>query len=278
MEIKDHTLTKHRILKKYLRACEKFHGKYQNFCYVDTHGGSGMVSYEGKERTGSPLIAANIHPYPCHVVEIDPKRFSCLEESARPYSHISVYNGDCNQKIEEILKQIASWKFIFCFIDPDGLMYHGSKGFSCLQLKYETVEKVANHPKTEILLNFPLESLIRCGAFIKKNPSDARTPKMIEDMDLFFGTPSWIDEEVEKRAYLDMYTERLASYYNYIGAICIRGPTRTPLYYLVYASKHPVGGKIMRDIMKTEWGFVPIGDFDEMFPINRFIFEPYSTP
>jgi len=277
MKIKDHTLTKHTILEKYLKACERFQNKYSNFCYIDTHGGSGLVNYKDEIRSGSPIIAAKIHPYPCHVIEIDPMRYSCLEESTKKYSHITVYHGDCNQKIDDILHQIPSWKFIFCFIDPDKLIYHG-KSSSCLQLTYETVEKVAQHPKTEILLNFPLEALIRCGHLVKKHPEDARTPKIIEGMDSFFGTPDWIKEKADKKKYLNFYIKnRLESFYSHIGAICIRGKTRAPLYYLVYASNHPVGGKIMRHIMKQEWGHEPIGNIDDEFPIERFIFEPYST-
>lgn len=75
---------------------------------------------------------------------------------------------------------------------------------------------------------------------------------------------------------MDLYiSERLKKHYKYKGATLIKTTTNIPLYYLIFASKHPIGAKIMRDIMWKEWGKGQqiLFDFDETYPLKQFVFE-----
>jgi three-Cys-motif partner protein len=276
--IKPHSHKKYRILKKYLGACEKFSDKYQNFAYIDTHGGTGEVFdvASGKTYPGSVLTAANIMPtFPCYVVEIDPERYELLKQRVIQYPHINLFYGDCNEKIGEILAKIKPGdKFVFCFVDPDGIVYRRGN-FVCSQLTSETVDKIGKFPRTEILLNLPIEGIMRDAGYVYNNPNDVASQKMKECLTRLFGSSKWMQlDPGDYRSFLRLYMdERLKSNYQFKGAILIRDPkTKAPLYYLVYGSKYMLGGKIMRDIMAKEWGYKPIW-IDQTHPLTNFIFE-----
>ncbi|MGI0012564.1 MAG: three-Cys-motif partner protein TcmP, partial [Nitrososphaera sp.] len=163
LPVADHAQHKYNILHKYLAACKKFSNKYGNFEYVDTHGGSGQVVLNGQYIAGSPRIARALDPsFPCHIVEIDRRRFATLQESMRNFENVEIINGDCNVEINNILSRIPDWKFIFCFIDPSSLVYDEDPELTCDQLSWQTIRDIAtSHPKTELLINFPVYAITR---------------------------------------------------------------------------------------------------------------------
>jgi three-Cys-motif partner protein len=105
IKIEPHTMHKYSILRKYLAVCKTFNKIYDNFVYVDTHGGSGRVSFKsnGELTEGSPLIASQWNPNaPCHIVELDPDTYSNLCTSTADCDNIQTYEGDCNKWILQI--------------------------------------------------------------------------------------------------------------------------------------------------------------------------------
>ena len=273
LEIKEHSHMKYNILRKYLHACEKFSKKYQNFAYIDTHGGSGKVVFKNKFEDGSPLIVRKVNPnFPSYVIEINPDRCQRLKESIKDLPNITVIQGGCNQKIEKVLKEVPEWKFVLCFVDPDGLIEDDT---GCYELSWKTVEGIAKRRKTELLLNFPLEAITRFIGYIIKF-SNPTAEKLREALTSFFGTDKWEHTGLNRGQLLDLYiSERLKKHYKYKGATLIKTTTNIPLYYLIFASKHPIGAKIMRDIMWKEWGKGQqiLFDFDETYPLKQFVFE-----
>jgi len=258
LHVKEHTLTKYRIHEKYLRACLVFQKNYDNFAYIDTHGGSGNVYYKGRLRAGSPVIAAKTLKFPCHIIEIDPYRFKALQESVKCYPHVRVYYGDCNKVIDRVLSRIeCRRRFFLCFIDPDGIVYNGVSG-KCLQLTWNTVEKIAGFPRSEILLNFPLEAIIRLMGFIRERRSYL-SQQYSEYLTSFFGEESWMNYihlrgERLRNALLSIYKEKLQKHFEYFGAFLVRTSRCVPVYYLIHTTNHPVGAKIMYDIFMKEIG------------------------
>jgi len=282
IKVKPHSHRKYRILQKYLAACEKFSNKYQNFVYIDTHGGSGKVLDVSKNQLddGSILIVAKIKPsFSCCVVEVDRLRCTLLKDCVRDYPNVTVFYGDCNVHIDKILRMIPEGqKFVLCFSDPDGLVYRGKGGFSCPQLTWKTIDKITHFQRTELLLNLPLEAIMREAAYILNNPDSSVSHSMEVTLTNFFGSDKWKSVEPgDYKTWLRVYlSERLENgdkdRYSYIGAILVRDSyTRAPLYYLVYASKYWLGGKIMRDIMRREF----YGETKPLIeqPYERFIYE-----
>jgi len=290
LEIETHTLHKYTILRKYLDVCKIFDRHYSNFVYVDTHSGSGKVCFKREKQKlvdGSPLIAANWTPsFPCHIVEIDPVRFNHLCESVKGCKNVSHYHGNCNELISSILKKIPKGKkFVFCFVDPNSLVYRGSDGTVCDQVSADTIKAIANFPRTELLLNFPLESILRCAGDYYKYPSEPRAIANGKRVTTFMGSTSWqaLPEKYRnRRGFLELYMDEMLKNYPYKGAILIRSARNNlPLYYLVYTTHNRIAAKIMRDIMRKEVDF-PLyysivtnkpQTLDEIYPLHRFVSE-----
>ena len=288
IEIKAHTYRKYSILGKYLGACKRFSDKYLNFVYVETHGGTGQViDYESKKSVdGSVLIASKLQPsFPCYVVEIDPDNYQLLRQSTQGCPNINLFRGDCNEKIDDILKVIPKGrKFVFCFLDPNSLVYHQYD-----QLKWETVEKISNFPRTELLITMPTFTIMRETGSYKADPNKSSSIKMAETVTNFLGSDEWKQlDPGDYKAFVRLYISERLKDYKYKGAILIRSvPTRGPLYYLVFGSNQIRGGEIMRDILKKEWvdikrGQYPVTKFgyktdrewlDTEYPLSLFIFE-----
>jgi len=265
IEIRPHWKKKHAILEKYLRACMKFENKYHNFAYLDTHGGSGQLILDGQFTPGSPIIAANVTPtFPCHVIEIDLRRFRRLVSSTRDLPNVQLHKGDCNKIAPGLLSRIEVWKFVFCFLDPDGLVYTAPNGRKYNQLEWRTVEALARgHPKTELLINFPLEAIFRCIGYVEKIEGKRAAETMEERVTQFFGTDDWRKLGNDRTALIQLYLDRLGGigYEEECGwrrALLIRNEQNSPQYYLVFASRNKVGGKIMFDVMRKEWGRKPL--------------------
>ena len=286
IEIKPHTLHKYNILRKYLNVCKTFNRIYNNFTYIDTHGGSGRVSFRhGREWIeGSPLIASRWNPKaPCHIVEIDPDTYQCLCKSTSDCKNIHTYHGDCNELIGKILSTIPKGrKFVFCFVDPNALVYRSPDGSTYDQVKAETIRKISDFPRTEILLNFPLEALMRCAGDFIANPNTERGQSNAQRVTTFMGSDSWKEVSLDRRKYLEMYMDEMLESYPYKGAMLVRSTNKKlPLYYLVYTTNNRTAAKIMRDIMKKEGDFPIYYDIgkrrfptlDEVYPLQRFIFE-----
>ena len=282
-----HSRRKHSILRKHLGACKVFSDRYQNFAYIDTHGGTGeVIDFEtSTSADGSVLAAAKLQPsFPIYAVEIDPDNYRLLHRSTQGYPNITIFHGDCNKKIDDILKLIPKGrKFVFCFIDPDSLVYNEYD-----QLKWETVEKIAKFPRTEVLINVPTFTITRLAGVVKGYPEASSSIKLERHITDFYGSDKWkaLDAS-DYRGFARLYISERLNDYKYKGAILIRSvPTRGPLYYLVYGSNNPTGAKIMRDIMSSEWldiikaePLTKIGKtkaewLDSEYPLDKpFIFE-----
>jgi len=289
IRIEPHTQRKYIVLRKYLDVCHKFHCKYKNFVYVDTHGGSGRVLLKGRNISveGSPLIAAAYTPdWPCHIVEIDPDTYGMLRQAVDGHPNVVTYLGDCNSIIHQILGSVPKWKnFVCCFVDPDGLVYHGSDGYACDQLKADTVRAISEFPRSELLLNFPLEAITRCAGVYFGDPNGTLGQADGCRVTSFMGSEEWqglpLDQR-NRRGFLDLYLLEVLGTYPFKGALLVRSTEKNlPLYYLIYATHNQTAAKIMRDVMKKESGYVlPQNLFtlkprtlDETHPLNRFIFD-----
>jgi len=289
LEVEPHTLHKYNILRSYLNVCKVFDNHYSNVVYIDTHGGSGKVRLRDKNDLidGSPLIAASWTPsFPCHIIEIDPERYRNICDSTKGCADIHTYRGDCNELIASILQLIPKWKkFVVCFVDPSSLVYRGSDGTECDQLRAETIGTIAQFPRTELLLNFPLESVLRCAGDFFNNPSEPRAIANGERVTTFMGSTSWQDlpeEKRDRRNFLELYMKEMLIEYQFKGAYLVRSEAKSlPLYYLVHTTHNRTAAKIMRDIMKKEGNFgvyysFRLGRFptlEEAYPLEQFIFE-----
>ena len=289
IEIEPHTLHKYSILRKYLNVCKIFDEHYSNFVYVDTHGGSGKVYLKDEKELidGSPLIAASWKPnFPCHIVEINSDTFESLCKSTESCENVNTYHGDCNDLIHTILAQVPKGKkFVFCYVDPSALVYRGTDGVECEQLRAETIQTIARFPRSELLLNFPIQAILRCAGDYFQNPEEPRAQANGRRVTGFMGSEKWQELPVRERSYrdfLELYIQEQLDSYPYKGAILVRSEAKNlPVYYLVYTTNNRTAARIMRDIMNKEGDFPIHYDlllgraptFDEVYPLDHYIFE-----
>lgn len=266
---KPHAEQKYTILGKYLAACGTLARKYGNFVYIDTHGGSGLIEMEDdtpllstmpRRTEGSPLVAARAmqawssgKEFPCHIMEIHPGRYDTLCQSTANFSWVRTHHDDCNVLLPRILTTVPAWAFVLCFVDPDGLIYDGPGSTGSIpQFTWLTMEQIASRPKVEVLLNFPLEAILRTAGYCQKQADQPAAQAMAANLTTYFGCEDW-QGLCGKRPFLDHYLSRLRRMgFGYLGAYYVnRGGL--PLYYLVYGTRSQTGAKIMRDVMRAEW-------------------------
>ncbi|TMI25735.1 three-Cys-motif partner protein TcmP [Candidatus Bathyarchaeota archaeon] len=274
IQIKKHTLQKYDILQKYLKACLTFEKKYRNFAYIDTHGGSGKVLSEGQEINGSPLIGAESEAHPqCYAIEINCDRRMLLRKAVTGIPNIKIVEGDCNKEISSILRGIEDWKFTFCFLDPDGLVYLDGTT-KVFQLTWATIEEISKRNNSEILVNLRSQDILRVMGLMEKEPE--KSPTLAEDITALIGNDTWTSKHTRFQ-FRDLFLDRLQSVgFTHVGAVNIKSDDNSHQYYLIYGSHNVVGAKIMSSNFKFAWGIEPI----TKLPLERFIYDdpPYSKP
>ncbi|MGQ9845801.1 MAG: three-Cys-motif partner protein TcmP [Caldisericia bacterium] len=189
------------------------------------------------------------------LVEIKKQNFDNLNKNVNAFfnSHekiknivdVHFYQGDCNTKITDILKEINNSRKnpLFVLIDPYGL-----------QIKKKTIKEIAklDNPK-DILLNYILEGVRRVGGVYKKgqkkgkvlNKKELKTVKTFEE---FMGEDVKMIGETDKKT-LEQYVSTLAEKgLNIVGYDMPYADRNDILYYLLFASKKAKITKIVKDI------------------------------
>jgi three-Cys-motif partner protein len=231
--------------------------------YIDLFAGPGKNIVEGTKQVflGSPLIAlTTCYPFTgYYFVNTDPMETEALKQrcSASPFSDsINIYNGNANQIVDIIVGRIRQYSpksLNLAFLDPFGL-----------ELEWTTVAKLGSLQRCDLLIHYSQQGFSR---YIRK-AFETETETRI---DRFFGTSAWRDifarwcQAPQKRGLhrelIDFYKERLLSLgykedkppLEKLNEPLIRNKKRnTPLYRLIFASKHPLGQKFWEKIMSRD--------------------------
>lgn len=165
-----HTAIKHQLLHGYLGGWLAKLAWTGRVLFIDGFAGPGR--YRGGEE-GSPLIALRlalehrIFRDPKYAscerilvfIENDPARFAHLQEELHPFElpaqvKIAAFNVDFEQGLTDILGQIDQGRHLapaFIMVDP-----FGWTGFP-----FSLVERIAREPRSEVLVSFMIESIVR---------------------------------------------------------------------------------------------------------------------
>jgi three-Cys-motif partner protein len=235
--------------------------------YIDLFAGPGKCRIEDTHNIhlGSPLIALQAaHPFTGYFfVDLKPDSIVALQQrcSASPvYDRVHYFVGDSNIVVHEIVKSISvidrefiqgQWSSLnLAFLDPEGL-----------DLQWETVVALAQLNRMDLIIHYPEMGLNRCM------PQDFRANEQTR-VDLFFGGAEW--REIYEggrgrgglhRRLIDHYRGKLQELgYKEVlqgdetGYEPLMRSTRkrTPLYRLLFASKHPLGDKFWQAITRRD--------------------------
>jgi len=236
---------KYDYLRRYIDIFEtSMKNKWGERNFIDLFAGPGICITRGSEEEipGSPLISVKCHhPFTGYFfvdknsVCINALRTRC--KNLEFFDKIRFLEGDCNIVVNDIMGQISDRSLNLTFIDPTGL-----------DIKFSTIKKLAENRRIDLIINFPI------GTSINRN-----WEKMIEKegskLDQFMGGEGWRDyyqktatqgNGSRARAMLKFYRKKLESigYGNVrIGREkLVRSSAKNlPLYYLIFASKNPLG-------------------------------------
>lgn len=230
--------------------------------YLDLFSGPGLnrVRGTGEIIDGSPLIAVKGGPpHFTHLywVDADPTNAASLaaHRAEYPSRRISVLCGDANEVVGTILHELPRHYPVFAFLDP-----------RAAELRWSTIKRLARHKplgqnKIELFILFAFNM-----ALVRFLPHDPAKMQFEAQLDGVMPDPSRWREIYERRVQglakpavvrrliLDEYVRGLKELgYAYVPKPrLITTPGRRPLYFLVFASDHPAGLKIMDWCLRNE--------------------------
>lgn len=221
--------------------------------YVDLFAGPGKskVRDTGEVIKGSPLLALDLaYTFNRYIfVEADGESLKALEKRIAAYQgkmEIYLKGVDCNTATREITSLIPSKSLTLVFIDPVGCDIH-----------FSTIRALAETGRADLFMTFPMGMDLRRNV----NTHAQRPGQDWTKYDHFFGSIDWRQTYLSALSSggwnfavgktLEFYKSQLKKLgYRQVGAsgeILIRGtPTEVPLYYLLFASKHPRGTDFWR--------------------------------
>jgi three-Cys-motif partner protein len=186
---------------------------------------------------------------------LDKDKYKSLKQLTLENSNVSVFEGDCNDVLlKEVFPKVRYEDFRrgLCLLDPYGL-----------HLNWEVIYQAGQMKSLEIFLNFPVMDM---NQNVLWHHPEKVEPAQAERMDEFWGDDSWRKSVYETEGNLFGWEEKVADANAAIANAFrkslkeIAGFTYVPepmpmrnskgaiVYYLFFASRNPVGAKIVEEI------------------------------
>lgn len=250
-------------LKRYINVFEtSMRVKWPVRNYIDLLAGPGKNFVRETEQVmlGSPLLALTTkYPFTGYFfVDVEKINTDALRERCRASEHsdrVRVLTGDCNVEIDNILTEMkpdANRSLNLAFLDSEGL-----------ELRWDTVAKLASLRRMDLIINYPQGGLNRV------------MPQAIQEegetlIDNFFGGRDWraiYQEWLISRGpdphwqLLDLYKSKLqgAGYREVkrddeVGdePLMRNVKKNAPLYRLLFASKHALGNQFWHAVTRRD--------------------------
>lgn len=169
--------------------------------------------------------------------DAEPDNAQALRARTQSDSRVTVLEGDCNERIEEIMKLVPEYGLNLAFFDP-----FGAKTFH-----WETLRALARVSRMDLLIHFPTNT-------IKRNYGNKANPHFDQVIDQMLGVSDWrerVPGASDAAELINILLERLQTL-GYVDTASRTMPVRNDqgglLYHLVFASKSPTGTKIWNSI------------------------------
>ncbi len=221
--------------------------------YVDLFSGPGICTLRDSNRRlpGSPLLAAHA-PKPFErilVCEKDPKLADACKArlAATPHSsRCEVFQGDCNETIQEVASLIPRGALTLAFIDPTGL-----------DARFETIETLSRRGRVDLLILFAdAYDLVRNVALYEQQETNSKLDQVLGPDSRWRERWKRLDNRSGtnvRQLFAEIYKDQLRQHLGYkvFGEKVISCDQR-PLYRLIYASKHERGLDFWNKITKKD--------------------------
>lgn len=213
--------------------------------YFELFAGPGrcFVRETKKEEPGSPLQVLETNFTKFIFVEMNKEAAEALASRIDGHpnaSKVEIWCGDCTEAIEKI--PIPPRSLTFTFIDPTRIGH----------APFKLITTLAAKARSDILINIPT------GTDIKRNLHNYLTRSGADaPLTRYLGSDEWTKVPTNSpsnfcREFLQLYESQLRRLgYNFVGNLQqVTTPANVPLYYLFFASKHPLGEKFWNDTLK----------------------------
>lgn len=252
-----HTQIKHQILATYLDSWTTILGsRHRSLVYVD--GFAGRAHYS-KGEAGSPLLALDavlaamskrkgvLNSVTCYFAEADLNNFTDLKRELEAYPpakdpriSYELYNEPFSAASEKIVAKLGRLRHpSFFFVDP----------FGYDDPTMDKLGEILRLSQTELFINLMYDFVNR-GLHVRNQPALAAT------LSRLFGANEWqqlitLPKEEREDALVELYRQQLKRRgAKYVIPFRMGDDLRErTIYYLLYATKHPLGAKVMKDAM-----------------------------
>lgn len=212
---------------------------WREIAFLDLFSGPGLCSLRTnsvKVIEGSPLIALSQKTAFSHYVFVDSdeSHVKALKKRIREFAPASrklPLHGDCNDPavLEKIMQFIPGNALCLAFIDP----------FKW-DIAFETIQTLTASRRVDIMLTFQTGGMQRGASY-----SPASLNRFFGDKGKWHEIYTTALKGRKIRALLDYYRQRLSTLdyleQNYPSEVAIVNSKNRPIYYMVFASKHPLG-------------------------------------
>jgi three-Cys-motif partner protein len=220
--------------------------------YVDIFAGPGICTLResGRRIPGSPLLAAWA-PKPFDRILLCEKytelAAACKRRlDATPIAdRVIMFVGDCNLEINRIEEAIPKSALVLAFVDPEGLHVH-----------FDTIATLTNERRVDLLVLFAdrMDIVRNVDLYASQDESN---------LDRFLGSNlNWRQKWAQLtnrdpgsicKFFTELYKDQLVTELGYTALTDqVMKSSRSALYRVIYASKHPLGLKFWKEISRID--------------------------
>jgi three-Cys-motif partner protein len=213
--------------------------------YVDPFSGPGkcVIRDSDEETEGSPMIAAGKPFTNYYFADSDARSIDALKERVKRLNlseaQVYCYTGDASETIGEMLKELptARESLGLAFLDP--WAWHFS---------FEDLKKLTRGRRLDVLINFNIGDMKR--RWWELSPKMDSFLNLSTDHREFFKTEK--QSVPDSRTLLDHYEKELGKigYGHIADDRPVTNSTNTPLYHLIFGSKHPLGKQLRDEVSR----------------------------
>lgn len=256
-------LQKNSYIEKYLTAFTKSVSRKWNgkLAYVDFFSGPGrsLIRDTSEEVDGSPMLALKCS-FARYIFVDAPDVLGTLRSRIAGHpklAQISFIEGDCNSVIEQILIELPRDHLTLAFVDPTGLQIH-----------FNTIRRLVHERKVDLLMT------LQFGMGVKMNLPQYLKTKEGGALSSFLGTSDWREDEKQSGTVFQLGRRILTRYLSQLRTLgyldvrdleIIRNDKNMLLYFMVMASRHPLGEHLWREITRIK----PLGQRGFKFPLEE---------
>lgn len=240
---------KHKIIKDYsFMLTISMKDKFNDINYIELFSGPGIHFNRetGKASNGSPLIALEHNYDNIYLNDINSENIFALKTRSEGFKNrIEYFNKDANKIGEGINARLSSGSISFCFLDPDNMG----------ELRFNTIKDITQNKRVDLLINFPYVDYRRS------------VHSTIDKFTGFFGTDEWraVEDKYKNKEPIFRANELIELFMNQLNKIGytypdskiksrnyipIHNTKRGLLYYLIFASKNPLGYKFCDEMRR----------------------------